>query len=123
MFLAAQPSSSGAAPKSIFGTYSANAQHDFIRVSPAQNNKINVTLKLHYANGHTCQLEKQGEWKEDRVLVVTDSLNPNEPCKLEASFAKGHVTLKDEGQRCAQLYCGTRGKLDDVTLPRKNTHK
>jgi len=123
IFLNAQPRSSGAPPKSIFGLYATAAQHDFIRITPANDNKINLTLKLHYANGHTCQLEKEGDWKSDHVLIVTDGLNENEPCKLEASFANGHVTLKDEGQRCAQLYCGTRGKLDAVTLPRKNTHK
>jgi hypothetical protein len=37
---------------------------------------------------------------------------------LNVFFDKGRVRLRDEGYRCAPVYCGTRGKLDDVSLPK-----
>lgn len=122
--LPGQSTGSDAAPRAIFGVYAHAGQHDYIRVMPAAGEgKVEIALKLYYANGHVCQLEKAGDWQRDRVLIVTEGLVENEPCRLEASFVKGGVVLKDEGQRCARLYCGTRGKLDGVTVPKRNTHK
>lgn len=106
-------------PKSIFGTYGqTTAGHDSIRVSENANNKITVTLKLYYSNGHTCQLNKEGEWSEDHVAIVADGLDTNRPCRLSLFFKKGRVLLKDEGLQCTPVYCGTRGKLDDISLPK-----
>ena len=104
-------------PKSIFGRYGAPAGgSDSILVTPGRQQQVGVAIKLYYANGHTCALDKAGEWRSDHILMVADGLNENEPCKLEAYFPKGRILLKDEGQRCAQVYCGTRGKLDAVIL-------
>ena len=115
---AAQP------PKNIFGLYAPAGKspprpgRDSIRVTSHAQGKVNLAVKLYYANGHTCQLDKEGEWKEDHLLVVADGLNPKEACQLEARFTEGRIRLSDEGQRCAQVYCGTRGKLDGVVLNR-----
>jgi hypothetical protein len=114
-------------PKRIFGVYGSPSQNshtggrDTIRVTPGQNRQVRVAIKLYYANGHTCQLDREGEWHGDHVLIVADGLNENEPCKLEAYFPEGRILLKDEGQRCAQVYCGTRGKLDAVSLIKKRS--
>lgn len=108
------------APRSIFGVYAPPAGRDSIRITRGKNGKIGVALKLYYANGHTCQIDKPGEWHGDRVLITAEGLDQNQPCKLEASFPKGHVLLKDDGLRCAPVYCGTRGKLDGVSLPKKH---
>ena len=116
--LGSQPAS---APKNIFGLYSAPRNSGSVRVTPGGQGKVGLALKLYYANGHTCQLNKQGEWQGDHVLVAADGLDENEPCKLEASFPKGRILLKDPGQRCAQVYCGSRGKLDGVSLPKRNS--
>ena|SRR2546421_5060414 len=112
-------------PKTIFGLYGppGKAGRDTIRVTPAARGKAALALKLYYANGHTCALNKEGEWRDDRLLIVADGLTENEPCRLEASFSQGRILLKDDGQRCARVYCGTRGKLDGVSLPKSSSHK
>ena len=119
--VAAQEPSPRLPPPSIFGIYGPASKtrrtgRDSIRVTARAQGKVNLALKLYYANGHTCQLDKQGEWQGDRLLVIADGLDPNQSCKLEASFAPGRIHLSDEGQRCAQVYCGTRGKLDGVVM-------
>ena len=106
-------------PKSIFGAYGQpTAGHDSIRVSENATDKINVTVKLYYSNGHTCQLNKEGEWSGDHVAIVADGLDTNRPCRLSVFFEKDRVLLKDEGLQCAPVYCGTRGKLDSISLPK-----
>jgi hypothetical protein len=109
-------------PKTIFALYKAG--RDTIRVTPGADGKVALALKLHYANGHTCALDKEGEWQGDHLVVVAEGITENEPCKLEASFPSGRIVLKDEGQRCARVYCGTRGKLDAVSVPKTSSvHK
>jgi hypothetical protein len=121
-FPAASPQPSESAPARIFGLYGAGGRSrnavagDSIRVTRGRNGRVGVAIKLYYDNGHTCTLNKPGAWDNDHVLVTADGLNQNEPCRLEAYFPKGGILLKDEGQRCAQVYCGTRGKLDAVSL-------
>ncbi len=115
-----QPSQS--APKRIFGLYGQPGQsqntggRDSIRVTPGKKGQVGVAIRLYYDNGHTCNLNKSGTWDSDHVLVAADGLTQNEQCKLEAYFPRGGILLKDEAQRCAQVYCGTRGKLDAVSL-------
>jgi len=108
-------------PQSIFGAYGRlTAGQDSIRVSENANGKIGVALKLYYSTGHTCQLNNAGEWRDDHVAVVADGLDANRPCNLNLFFQKGRVLLKDEGLRCAPVYCGARGKLDGVRLPKSS---
>ncbi len=109
-------------PKSIFGVYGPTARgrsraaQNSIRITPRSASKVNLALKLYYPNGHTCQFNKDGDWEEDRLVFIAEGLEPNRSCKLEASFPPGHIRLSDEGQWCAQVYCGARGKLDGVVL-------
>jgi hypothetical protein len=123
--IATQLPAGEAPPESIFGLYAPAGKtgigSDAIRVTPRPNGKAGLTLKLYYANGHTCELEHEGEWLGDHLLVTAEGLRENEFCKLEAYFPKGRILLKDQGQRCAQVYCGTRGKLDGVTLPKRRS--
>ena len=119
--------SSAAAPKqastrplqTIFGIYGRLAPgQDSIGVSEKPGGKIGVALKLYYSMGHTCQLTNDGEWRDDHVAIVADGLDANWPCKLNLFFENSHVLLRDEGFRCAPVYCGARGKLDNVRLPK-----
>jgi hypothetical protein len=104
---------------SIFGVYGRlTAGQDSIRVSEKANGKIGVALKLYYSMGHTCQLHNDGEWRADHVAIVADGLDANRQCKLSLFFKNGRVLLKDEGLQCAPVYCGARGKLDNVSLPK-----
>jgi hypothetical protein len=121
--LAGQTPSTDLPPKTIFGVYGASRKTggDSIRVTRAAQGKIALALKLYYANGHTCALNKDAEWHGDHLLLATEGISENEPCKLEAAFPSGRIVLKDEGQRCARVYCGTRGKLDGVSLPKKSS--
>jgi len=121
--VASQSPAVDAPPKTIFGLYGAagKAGRDTIHVTPGAAGKVALALKLYYANGHTCALDKEGEWHGDRLVIVAEGLTENEPCKLEASFPAGRIVLKDEGQRCARVYCGTRGKLDAVSLPKRSS--
>jgi hypothetical protein len=106
-------------PKSIFGVYGRPAAgHDSIRVTERADGKIRVAIKLYYSNGHTCQLNDDGEWREDRLAIVAGALDPSHPCRLSIFFDKSGVLLRDEGFQCAPVYCGTRGKLDNVRLPK-----
>ncbi len=105
--------------RSVFGVYGQPAAgHDFVRVTEKANRRIGVSLKLYYANGHTCQLNEEGQWREDHIAIVAEGLNANQPCRLDLFFENHRVLLKDEGLQCAPVYCGTRGKLDDTSLPR-----
>ncbi len=110
--------------RSVFGVYGQPAAgHDFIRVTEKANHRIGVSLKLYYANGHTCQLNEEGQWSEDHVAIVAQGLNANQPCRLDLFFEDHRVLLKDEGLQCAPVYCGTRGKLDGASLPRFSPHR
>jgi hypothetical protein len=107
--------------KSIFGIYGQpGTGRNSIQVIEKANGKIGVDLKLYYANGHTCRFNKDGDWLVDHIAVVADGLDRNKPCRLNAFFDKDHVLLKDEGLQCAPVYCGTRGTLDNVNLPKYN---
>lgn len=113
VILAAQPM------KSVFGIYGQpGAGHDSIQVTEKTNGRIGVNLKLYFAGGHTCKLSKDGKWSGDHVAVVADGLDPNRSCKLNLYFENGRVLAKDDGLLCAPVYCGTRGKLDDTSLPK-----
>ena len=105
--------------KSVFGVYGQpGAGHDAIRVTEKANGQVAVNLKLYYSNGHTCQLNKAGKWSGDHVAIVAEGLDANAPCRLNLFFENQRVLLKDEGFQCAPVYCGTRGKLDDASLPK-----
>ena len=105
--------------KSIFGVYGQpTAGHDSIEVTEKANDRIGVHLKLYYSNGHTCQMNKDGEWSGDHVAIVAEGLDANRPCRLNLFFDEHRVLLRDEGNLCAPVYCGTRGKLDNANLPK-----
>ncbi len=110
--------------RSVFGVYGQpSAGHDSIQVSEKANHRIAVKLKLYYSNGHTCQLNHDGKWSEDHVAIVAEGLDVARPCRLNLFFQNGRVLLKDENFQCAPVYCGTRGKLDDVSLPKFSPHR
>jgi hypothetical protein len=118
--------SQGPAPsaENVFGVYGQpSAGHDSIEVSEKTNDRIEVNLKLYYSNGHTCQLNKDGKWSKDHVAIVAEGLDANRPCRLNLFFRDRSVLLKDEDFRCAPVYCGSRGKLDNVTLPKFSPHR
>ena len=102
-------SRTGAAQDIIFATYSASGRGS-IRVSPAPEGKVHIALRLIFAAGPTCKLTKAGCWQTDLIEITAQGLEADQPCKLEASFPKGAILLKDVGLRCAPVYCGTRGK-------------
>jgi hypothetical protein len=105
--------------KSVFGVYGQPAPgHNSVQVTAKADGQIAVTLKLYYSTGHTCQLNKDAKWSEDHLAIVAEGLDESRPCRLNLFFENGHVLLKDEGLQCAPVYCGTRGKLDNVDLPK-----
>jgi len=107
-------------PRSIFGTYGQFAAgRDSIRVIERANGKIGLAIKLYYSNGHTCQLNADGDWRDAHVIVVAEGLDPSRPCTLDVFFSDSRVSLKDVGLRCAPVYCGSRGKLDNVGLSKR----
>ena len=108
---------SAAPPTNIFGVYGSH--RDSVRVTRGNADRIRIALRLHFSNGHTCSLDQQGEWAGDHVLIVAEGIEQSQACRLQAFFSGGQITLKDDGQRCAQVFCGTRGKLDAVRLPRR----
>jgi hypothetical protein len=111
-------------PQSIFGTYGQpSAGHDSIRIGGQANGKIGVAIRLYFSNGHTCQMNKDGEWRDDHIAVIAEGLDASRPCSLNAFFDKGRVLLKDMGYQCAPVYCGTRGKLDNVSLPKTSANR
>ena len=105
--------------KSIFGVYGqATPGHNSLKVIEKADGQIAVNLKLYYSMGHTCQLDKDAEWIDDHLAIVAEGLDAGRQCKLNLFFPNSHVLLKDEGLQCAPVYCGTRGKLDNVDLPK-----
>jgi Fe2+ transport system protein FeoA len=109
---------SAAAPASIFGTYSKPGAPDSIELKSAAEGKVGIAIRLVYAAGQSCQLEEMGVWKDHKVVVKAGGLTENEPCVLELTFQGGQVRLKDAGLRCSKVFCGTRGTLDEVSLPK-----
>jgi len=104
-------------PEGVFGVYGQSSPgRDSIRVARRPGGKIGLAVKLYYANGHTCQIEADGEWRNAHLIVTAEGVDPNQPCSLNAYFSRGRISLKDVGLRCAPVYCGTRGKLDNVSL-------
>ena len=118
------PQKPAQAPQSIFGTYGqTSAGRDSIRITEKPNGKIGVAIRLYFSGGHTCQLNKAGEWREDHLAVVAEGLDASRPCRLNGFFDKGRILLKDEAYQCAPVYCGTRGKLDNVSLPKMSAKR
>jgi hypothetical protein len=104
---------------SIFGIYGQHTPgRDSIQVTEKAYDWIGVNIKLYYANGHTCRLNQDGKWSQDHVAIVAEGLDSNRPCRLNLFFENHRVLLKDEGFQCAPVYCGTRGKLDNASLPK-----
>jgi hypothetical protein len=85
----------------------------------AATGKVGVAIRLVYAAGQSCQLEETGVWRDHKVIVKADGLTENEPCVLELTFQGAQVRLKDAGLRCSKVFCGTRGTLDAVSLPKR----
>lgn len=105
--------------KTVFGLYGQpTAGHNSVKVTEKADGQIAVNLKLYYAAGHTCQLNKDAKWSGDHLAIIAEGLDENRQCRLNLFFENGHVLLKDEGFECAPVYCGTRGKLDNVELPK-----
>ena len=103
----------------IFGIYGQPTPgHDSIQVTKKANERIGVNLKLYYASGHTCRLSQDGKWSQDHIAIMAEGLDSNRPCRLNLFFENHRVLLKDEGSQCARVYCGTRGKLDNASLPK-----
>ena len=122
--LASLPVISQSPPRNIFGTYGQpSAGRDSIRVAERSNGKVGVAILLYYTNGHTCRLNRDGDWLDDHVTIVAEGLDASRPCRLSAYFDKGRILLKDEGLQCAPVYCGTRGKLDHVSLPKAGLNR
>lgn len=110
--------------KSVFGIYGQpTSGHDSIRITEKSGGRIGVNLKLYYSNGHTCQMNMDGKWNQEHVEVIADGLDANRPCKLNVFFEDRRVVLKDDGFECTPVYCGTRGKLDSVSLPKLNSKR
>ena len=110
---------SAAAPASIFGTYSKPGTPDSIELKSAAAGKVDVAIRLVYAAGQSCQLEQTGIWTDHKLIVKADGLTEDEPCVLELTFHGAQVRLKDAGLRCSKIFCGTRGTLDEVSLPKR----
>jgi len=111
-------------PASIFGIYGlVRAGHDSIQVTEKSSSRIGVNLKLYFSSGHTCQLNQDGEWSGDHVAVVAEGLDVNRPCRLDLFFENGRIRLEDKGSYCAPVYCGTRGKLDGVSLAKSSPNR
>jgi hypothetical protein len=110
---------SAAAPANIFGTYSKPDTPDSIELKSAAAGKVGVAIRLVYAAGQSCQLEEVGVWKDHKVVVKAGGLTEDEPCVLELTFHGAQVRLKDAGLRCSKVFCGTRGTLDEVSLPKR----
>jgi hypothetical protein len=108
-----------AAPAGIFGTYSKPGAPDSIELKSSAAGKVGVAIRLVYAAGQSCQLEEMGVWKDHKVIVKAGGLTEDEPCVLELTFHGARVRLTDAGLRCSKVFCGTRGTLDAVSLPKR----
>jgi len=109
---------SAAAPAGIFGTYSKPGAPDRIELKSAAAGTVGVAIRLVYPAGQSCQLEKTGVWTGHKVIVKAGGIDENQPCVLELTFQGAQVRLKDAGLRCSRVFCGTRGTLDEVSLPK-----
>ena len=92
---------------------------DSVRVVPLKSGDVRVELRLTYAGGHSCSAREIGRVSGAGIEVVADSLDESHPCHLFLQPTDSEVRLKDPGGYCAAVFCGTRGTLDGVRLPRR----
>ncbi len=79
-----------------------------------------VALALAFEAGQSCSIQGGATRKAGDTLVLqAEGLDPDKPCELALTFDNGVVTLRDEGGRCRDVYCGTRGSLDGSRFGRR----
>lgn len=101
-------------PPAIYGTY--RKPGDTLKIF-RKDGKTVISVHLSYANGHSCNLDGTGEWKDSKLLITAEGTS-REECRLELSFEGGAVVFKDPDFGCTRYYCGTRGTLEPVRLPK-----
>lgn len=96
---------------------SAGHSADWVHVVPTANDGVWVEVSLLFHNGHTCQLQGDGEWKSNHVLIQKYDA---EACDLKIHFRAGKAVLSDDG-RCRAMSCGARGAYDGIALPKRGS--
>ena len=109
-------------PDSVYGVYTKHTG-DSVRVGKLADGKVSVSCRLIFGAGQTCELEGQADWKDNLLTLRADGLEDSKPCALELRFAGGKVTLKDTGNNCRPVYCGSRGTFEGVVLAKSVARK
>lgn len=123
-------------PSRIFGLYSErvsvcfNASADskrkyecegetanWVLVVPTANNGVWVEVNLLFHNGHTCEFQSNGNWKDDHVLLQKYD---SEACELKVFFKNNKAVLSDDG-RCRAMSCGARGQYDGMSFSKRGS--
>jgi hypothetical protein len=113
-------------PQSIFGVYANRTVVcfsgetpcegpvlDYAMVIPTADKQARVDVDLNYSNGHSCHFEAGASWEDNGLTAIGDS-----DCKLRFRFNRNKLTIEDPDGNC-RSYCGARGTLNDVTLPKR----
>lgn len=121
-------------PEQIFGIYADRVEVclsnsgcqgqtlNYVLVAPRPNRGVGVQIGLAFSAGHSCELEQNGEWESDRIVVRMFYQDQGEKeCRLELFFKGNNIILNDVGDRCRLFTCGARGSYTGMELPRRGS--
>jgi hypothetical protein len=98
-----------------------NKVRDFLIITKGKNKSIDLKLKLHFFNGHTCEMDGPARWSNGHLEVIDFNADGTPDfCYLDVEVSKLRITLHDPDGKCTRGYCGTRGMLEGVILEREN---
>ena len=111
-------------PAAIYGNYSLTCPKsdpckpsaDAMKLTSKPDGKIGVDIRLIYAAGHSCHIDGDGQWTDNKIVLEAPGLDEKKPCRLEITMQNGKAALEDVDNRCAPVYCGTRGTFHDVSF-------
>lgn len=126
-----------ATPKeNIFGTYIRTVPVCFVGKSSDKpdcngevDNKItilegttgiDVSMELYFFNGHLCEFEGTGAWKDGRVIVKGNETETKCTFELYSDGRRVTSRVSDEMGIGCHYYCGARGSLDNAYAEKSN---
>jgi hypothetical protein len=71
-----------------------------------------VALAIAFEAGQSCSMQGATRKAGDTLVLQADGLDPSKPCELTLTLDNEVVALRDQDERCRDVYCGTRGSLD-----------
>jgi hypothetical protein len=109
-------------PATVFGEYRgagcpagnktdclSTKRTDRVRILRGRGGQSSIRINLVFEQGHTCSLEGQAVWSNNRFVINAEGIDPQKPCRLTVRIKGSILTLEDARGNCREVYCGVRG--------------